>query len=84
MTEATAAAVAAAAAAAANQDNEHIPMVVDLGSHILDGLGNALLPGNPALTLQVSWRDPGTPVGFRAGFSHQVGGWRFPGGCSGY
>jgi len=35
------------------QDNEHIPMVIDLGAHWLDGLGNALLPGsNPTAALQ--------------------------------
>lgn len=45
----------AAAAAAAIQDNEHIPMIIDLGSHWLDGLGSTVLPGNPALALQVGW-----------------------------
>ena len=35
------------------QDNEHIPMVIDLGSHWLDGLGNAVLGGgNPTAALQ--------------------------------
>jgi hypothetical protein len=40
-------------ASPALQDNEHIPMVIDLGSHWLDGLGNAGLPGgNPTAALQ--------------------------------
>jgi hypothetical protein len=35
------------------QDNEHIPMVIDLGSHWLDGFGNAIMPGgNPTAALQ--------------------------------
>lgn len=35
------------------QDNEHIPMVIDLGSHWLDGLANAIIPGgNPTAALQ--------------------------------
>jgi hypothetical protein len=42
----------AAAAAAAIQDNEHIPMVIDLGSHWLEGLASSVVPGSPAMALQ--------------------------------
>ncbi|WIA17584.1 hypothetical protein OEZ85_014409 [Tetradesmus obliquus] len=42
----------AAAAAAAIQDNEHIPMVIDLGSHWMDGLGSSAVLGSPAIALQ--------------------------------
>jgi hypothetical protein len=42
----------AAAAAAAIQDNEHIPMVIDLGSHWLEGLASSIVPGSPAMALQ--------------------------------
>jgi hypothetical protein len=30
----------------------HIPMVIDLGSHWLDGLASSVVPGSPAMALQ--------------------------------